>query len=73
MVTHSEVDHTENLLKTNKLLQLDGTTPIFGDIARCYATTAEFRFHLRPLSGHRRLRPFLPHIITNMLNHSNWK
>lgn len=48
MVTHSEVDHTENLLKTNKLLQLDGTTPIFGDIARCYATTAEFRFDRCP-------------------------
>ncbi|EDS45559.1 mitochondrial processing peptidase beta subunit [Culex quinquefasciatus] len=32
MVTHSEVDHIENLLKTNMLLQLDGTTPIFEDI-----------------------------------------
>uniref|UniRef100_A0A7G3AJR8 Mitochondrial-processing peptidase subunit beta n=1 Tax=Lutzomyia longipalpis TaxID=7200 RepID=A0A7G3AJR8_LUTLO len=39
MVTDSEVDRAKNLLKTNMLLQLDGTTPICEDIGRqmlCY-------------------------------------
>jgi len=38
-VTKSEVDRAKNLLKTNMLLQLDGTTPICEDIGRqmlCY-------------------------------------
>ncbi|CAG9796961.1 unnamed protein product [Diatraea saccharalis] len=38
-VTESEVDRAKNLLKTNMLLQLDGTTPICEDIGRqmlCY-------------------------------------
>lgn len=39
MVTDSEVNRAKNLLKTNMLLQLDGTTPICEDIGRqllCY-------------------------------------
>ncbi|XP_055380984.1 mitochondrial-processing peptidase subunit beta [Condylostylus longicornis] len=39
MVTDSEVERAKNLLKTNMLLQLDGTTPICEDIGRqilCY-------------------------------------
>ncbi|KAL9891950.1 ubiquinol-cytochrome c reductase core protein 1 [Glossina fuscipes fuscipes] len=39
MVTEAEVDRAKNLLKTNMLLQLDGTTPICEDIGRqilCY-------------------------------------
>lgn len=39
MVTEGEVDRAKNLLKTNMLLQLDGTTPICEDIGRqmlCY-------------------------------------
>uniref|UniRef100_A0AAG5CTA7 Mitochondrial-processing peptidase subunit beta n=1 Tax=Anopheles atroparvus TaxID=41427 RepID=A0AAG5CTA7_ANOAO len=39
MVTESEVERAKNLLKTNMLLQLDGTTPICEDIGRqmlCY-------------------------------------
>uniref|UniRef100_U5ETG1 Mitochondrial-processing peptidase subunit beta n=1 Tax=Corethrella appendiculata TaxID=1370023 RepID=U5ETG1_9DIPT len=39
IVTDSEVDRAKNLLKTNMLLQLDGTTPICEDIGRqmlCY-------------------------------------
>lgn len=39
MVTKNEVDRAKNLLKTNMLLQLDGTTPICEDIGRqmlCY-------------------------------------
>lgn len=38
-VTEAEVDRAKNLLKTNMLLQLDGTTPICEDIGRqilCY-------------------------------------
>ncbi|KAK9499989.1 hypothetical protein O3M35_002913 [Rhynocoris fuscipes] len=38
-VTQGEVDRAKNLLKTNMLLQLDGTTPICEDIGRqmlCY-------------------------------------
>lgn len=38
-VTESEVTRAKNLLKTNLLLQLDGTTPICEDIGRqalCY-------------------------------------
>ncbi|XP_077982614.1 mitochondrial-processing peptidase subunit beta-like [Glandiceps talaboti] len=38
-VTESEVDRAKNLLKTNMLLQLDGSTPICEDIGRqmlCY-------------------------------------
>ena len=38
-VTDFEVDRAKNLLKTNMLLQLDGTTPICEDIGRqmlCY-------------------------------------
>lgn len=38
-VTQSEVDRAKNLLRTNMLLQLDGTTPICEDIGRhllCY-------------------------------------
>lgn len=38
-VTNSEVERAKNLLKTNMLLQLDGTTPICEDIGRqllCY-------------------------------------
>lgn len=39
MVTEHEVERAKNLLKTNMLLQLDGTTPICEDIGRqmlCY-------------------------------------
>uniref|UniRef100_A0A336LZN4 Mitochondrial-processing peptidase subunit beta n=1 Tax=Culicoides sonorensis TaxID=179676 RepID=A0A336LZN4_CULSO len=39
MVTDAEVNRAKNLLKTNMLLQLDGTTPICEDIGRqllCY-------------------------------------
>lgn len=39
MVTDAEVERAKNLLKTNMLLQLDGTTPICEDIGRqllCY-------------------------------------
>lgn len=39
MATDSEVERAKNLLKTNMLLQLDGTTPICEDIGRqilCY-------------------------------------
>jgi len=39
MVTEGEVERAKNLLKTNMLLQLDGTTPICEDIGRqmlCY-------------------------------------
>jgi len=39
MVTESEIERAKNLLKTNLLLQLDGTTPICEDIGRqqlCY-------------------------------------
>lgn len=39
MVTEGEVNRAKNLLKTNMLLQLDGTTPICEDIGRqmlCY-------------------------------------
>lgn len=39
MVTDGEVERAKNLLKTNMLLQLDGTTPICEDIGRqllCY-------------------------------------
>ena len=39
IVTESEVSRAKNLLKTNMLLQLDGTTPICEDIGRqmlCY-------------------------------------
>lgn len=38
-VTEGEVDRAKNLLKTNMLLQLDGTTPVCEDIGRqmlCY-------------------------------------
>lgn len=38
-ITDFEVDRAKNLLKTNMLLQLDGTTPICEDIGRqmlCY-------------------------------------
>ncbi|NEU33109.1 insulinase family protein, partial [bacterium LRH843] len=38
-VTEAEVARAKNLLKTNMLLQLDGTTPICEDIGRqilCY-------------------------------------
>jgi processing peptidase subunit beta len=38
-VTESEVERARNLLRTNMLLQLDGTTPICEDIGRqmlCY-------------------------------------
>lgn len=38
-VTESEVERARNLLKTNMLLQLDGTTPSCEDIGRqllCY-------------------------------------
>jgi processing peptidase subunit beta len=38
-VTDFEVNRAKNLLKTNMLLQLDGTTPICEDIGRqmlCY-------------------------------------
>lgn len=38
-VTEAEVDRAKNLLKTNMLLQLDGTTPVCEDIGRqmlCY-------------------------------------
>ena len=38
-LTEFEVDRAKNLLKTNMLLQLDGTTPICEDIGRqmlCY-------------------------------------
>lgn len=38
-VTENEVDRAKNLLKTNMLLQLDGTTPVCEDIGRqmlCY-------------------------------------
>jgi processing peptidase subunit beta len=38
-VTSAEVERAKNLLKTNMLLQLDGTTPICEDIGRqmlCY-------------------------------------
>ncbi|XP_071450232.1 mitochondrial-processing peptidase subunit beta [Hetaerina americana] len=38
-VTESEIDRAKNLLKTNLLLQLDGTTPVCEDIGRqmlCY-------------------------------------
>lgn len=39
MITEGEVERAKNLLKTNMLLQLDGTTPICEDIGRqilCY-------------------------------------
>jgi mitochondrial-processing peptidase subunit beta len=39
MITEHEVERAKNLLKTNMLLQLDGTTPICEDIGRqmlCY-------------------------------------
>lgn len=39
IVTENEVNRAKNLLKTNMLLQLDGTTPICEDIGRqmlCY-------------------------------------
>lgn len=39
MITEAEVERAKNLLKTNLLLQLDGTTPICEDIGRqmlCY-------------------------------------
>lgn len=39
IVTEGEVERAKNLLKTNMLLQLDGTTPICEDIGRqmlCY-------------------------------------
>lgn len=39
MITDAEVDRAKNLLKTNMLLQLDGTTPICEDVGRqllCY-------------------------------------
>ncbi|XP_075147983.1 ubiquinol-cytochrome c reductase core protein 1 [Haematobia irritans] len=39
MVTEAEVERAKNLLKTNMLLQLDGTTPVCEDIGRqmlCY-------------------------------------
>lgn len=39
MITDGEVERAKNLLKTNMLLQLDGTTPICEDIGRqmiCY-------------------------------------
>jgi mitochondrial-processing peptidase subunit beta len=39
MVTEHDVERAKNLLKTNMLLQLDGTTPICEDIGRqmlCY-------------------------------------
>jgi len=39
MVTDGEVERAKNILKTNMLLQLDGTTPICEDIGRqmlCY-------------------------------------
>lgn len=39
MITEAEVNRAKNLLKTNMLLQLDGTTPICEDIGRqllCY-------------------------------------
>lgn len=39
IVTEKDVDRAKNLLKTNMLLQLDGTTPICEDIGRqmlCY-------------------------------------
>ncbi|XP_052867516.1 mitochondrial-processing peptidase subunit beta [Anopheles cruzii] len=39
MVTEGEIERAKNLLKTNMLLQLDGTTPICEDIGRqmlCY-------------------------------------
>ena len=38
-ITDFEVDRAKNLLKTNMLLQLDGTTPVCEDIGRqmlCY-------------------------------------
>lgn len=38
-ITQAEVDRAKNLLKTNMLLQLDGTTPVCEDIGRqmlCY-------------------------------------
>ena len=38
-ITDFEVDRAKNLLKTNMLLQLDGTTPICEDVGRqmlCY-------------------------------------
>lgn len=38
-VTDGEVERAKNLLKTNMLLQLDGTTPVCEDIGRqmlCY-------------------------------------
>lgn len=38
-LTDAEVDRAKNLLKTNMLLQLDGTTPVCEDIGRqmlCY-------------------------------------
>ena len=38
-VTEAEVSRAKNLLKTNMLLQLDGTTPVCEDIGRqllCY-------------------------------------
>lgn len=39
VITDSDVERAKNLLKTNMLLQLDGTTPICEDIGRqmlCY-------------------------------------
>ena len=38
-ITDFEVDRAKNLLKTNMLLQLDGTTPVCEDVGRqmlCY-------------------------------------
>lgn len=38
-VTPAEIERAKNLLKTNMLLQLDGTTPVCEDIGRqilCY-------------------------------------
>lgn len=40
VITEAEVDRAKNLLKTNLLLQLDGTTPVCEDIGRqmlCYS------------------------------------
>ena len=45
-VTDFEVNRAKNLLKTNMLLQLDGTTPICEDIGRQVCTTAFLVFLL---------------------------
>ena len=45
-VTDFEVNRAKNLLKTNMLLQLDGTTPICEDIGRQVCTTAFLLFLL---------------------------